>query len=270
MAYQFGLRPTGVTTSRDSATIPYRLIGELVEQTARTHALAAIPIVFGTFWRKDVRLVSTAPGVWDIDAEYGTSDKREPTENSCKWTFDTGGKTKHITQGIEHVATYKPSGATQIDHKGAIGVTDDSVEGVDVADKAYKWSEVWSLPASSYNFAYSTILGELTGRVNAAYFRGFPAYTVQFGGANGGNLSGDGKLREFSYSFEVSPSATGLTMGDITNITKTGWDYLWVRYETTDDTTAKKTTPKPIQVDVDRVLTAFNFDLLGIGSGVLT
>lgn len=269
MAYQFGYRPTGLKTTNNGATIPYRLVGETDATLARNYAKAAIPLIFGAFTRKDVSLDYLGAGVWDIDAEYATPDKAEPIANACKWTFDTTGKTKHITQGLVHSGTYTAPLRATIDHMGAIGVTDDSVEGVDVPDKAFKWTETWNLPAAAYGFAYSSVLGELTGCMNASYFRGFPANTVAFQGSNGGALSDDGLLREFSFSFEVSPSETGIVIGAITGIEKIGWDYLWVRYETSDDSTAKKTTPKPIQVEVDCVLKEFNFSLLGIGSGIL-
>lgn len=270
MAIQWGLRPTGIETHTEGATIPYRLIGEWVATTARSYALAAVPLTFSAFYRKDVRMTNLGAGIWDVDAEYGTLDQQEPAEGNYKWSFDTTGATKHITQALYHVNTYKPSGVTAIDHKGAIGVTDDAVEGVDVPDRALKWTETWQLPLAGYGFIFAAVLGELTGRVNASYFRGFPAYTVRFDGANGGQSPQESTLCEITFNFAVSPSESGLTIGDITGVAKTGWDYLWVRYEATDDATAKKTTPKPIQVEVDRVLTYFNFSLLGIGSGILT
>jgi hypothetical protein len=271
MSYQFGQRPSGIETTKTGIKVPYRLIGEQNAFTARTYALAQIPLVLGAWYRTDVRMSQTnlAGGVWDIDAEFGPADKKEPASGDHKWSFDTTGATKHITQAIEHIDTYVASGATEIDHKGAIGVTDDAVEGVDVPDRAFKWSETWQLALAAYGFAFSTVLGDLTGRVNNTYFRGFPAYTVRFDGATGSQSPQDSAIIEITYNFAVSPSETGLVIGDITGIAKTGWDYLWVRYETADDATAKKTTPKPRQVEVDRVLTAFNFGLLGIGTGVL-
>jgi hypothetical protein len=270
MAYQFGLRPTGIETQTGSATIPYRLVGETDLVLADTYARAAIPLTCGAFYRKDVKCSYQGAQTWDIDAEYGTADSQEPAAGNFKWSFDTTGATKHITQGLLHVATYAAPGRTAIDHGGAIGVTDDSVEGVDVPDRAFKWTETWQLPLGSYGFFYSTILGELTGRVNASYFRGFPAYTVRFDGASGGQSPQESTIVEIAYNFSVSPSEIALTVGDITGISKTGWDYLWVRYESQDDSSASKTTPKAIQAEVDRVMTAFNFSMLGIGSGMIS
>jgi len=270
MADIFGIRPTGVSIRSEGATIPYVLTGEADPTTAKLYAIANTPATFSIFVRKDVKLTGLGGGMWNIDVEYATSDRALPVAGTYKWTFDTTGQTKHATQGLAHVATYVAPGRTAIDHKGAIGVTDDRVEGVDIPDRGFKWTETWQLPLGSYGFFYSTILGELTGRVNASYFRGFPAHTVRFDGASGGPSSKDDTLVEVTFNFAVSPSESGLTVGDITGINKVGWDYLGVRYEAADDTSAKKTTPKPIQVDVDRVLTEFNFSVLGIGTGILT
>jgi len=270
MSYQWGYRPEGIQSRRDSLTIPYRLIGETAPLTARGIALAEAPSLFGYYLRTDVTLKSLGGGIWDVDAEYGLSNKKEPAANDVKWTFSTTGATKHITQAVQHIYTYPADGVAAIDHQGAIGVTDDSVEGVDVPDKSFQWTETWTLPLAGFGFVYSAILGQLNGRTNAAYFRGFAAGTVRFDGATGGKSDkGDGFV-ELTYNFTFSPSESGLSVGDITGISKAGWDYLWVRYETGEDDAAKKTTPKPRQAEVDRVLEPLNFSLFGIGTGILT
>jgi len=70
--------------------------------------------------------------------------------------------------------------------------------------------------------------------------------------------------------FHQSNNATALAVGPITGIRKTGWDYLWVRKEQSVDDTAKKTTPIPRQVDVNKVIEEFDFSLLGIGTAAPT
>jgi len=269
MAYQWGYRPEGIQYSRDSITLPFRLVGEWDAITARTIALTESPKMFGYYLRKDVTLRNMGGGVWDVDGEYGLAGKKEPEVGDYKWSFSTTGATKHITQAIQHMNTYVASGKTAIDHKGAIGVTDDTVEGVDVPDKGFSWTETHVLPLAGFGFIYSAILGQLNGRMNATYFRGFAAYTVRFDGATGGKSEqGDG-LVEITYNFTFSPSESGLSLGGITGIAKHGWDYLWARYESEDDSTAKKTTLQPRQVEVERVLHPLDFSVFGIGTGIL-
>lgn len=273
MSYVFGRRPQGIETHNEGAMIPYRLSGEWDAETARAYAIANTPAIFGIWFRKDLRMTGQGGGIWDIDVEYSTPDKQEPVAGGYKWTFDTTGQTKKVTQGLAHIDTYWDTGEFSVQpyyHHGGIGVTDDSVEGVDVPDRALKWTETWQLPLGSYGFFYSTILGELTGRVNNTYFRGFPAYTVRFDGASGGPSQQNASLVEITFNFATSPSESGLVVGDITGINKIGWDYLWVRYRQKDNADGHTTSPKPIQVEVDRVLTSFNFALLGIGTGIIT
>lgn len=269
MSYTWGYRETGIQSARDSVTLPFRLVGEWNAIAARSIALAESPKLFGYYLRKDVKLRNMGGGVWDVDGEYGLSTKKEPEAGDYKWNFSTAGATKHITQAVQHIATYVASGKTAIDHKGAIGVTDDAVEGVDVPDRSFSWTETHVLPLASFGFIYSAILGQLNGHINAAYFRGFAAYTVRFDNATGGKSDrGDG-LVEITYNFTFSPSESGLSVGGITEITKSGWDYLWVRYESGDDASAKKTTLQPRQAEVDRVLYPLDFSIFGIGTGIL-
>ena len=57
----------------------------------------------------------------------------------------------------------------------------------------------------------------------------------------------------------------GLTIGDITGIVKSGWAYLWLRYQEVEDTTAKMLIQKPIAAYVEQVYREGDFSLLGIG-----
>lgn len=57
------------------------------------------------------------------------------------FSFDTGGGAQHITQSLANVARYAPPGQTAPNFKGAIGVTADSVEGVDITVPVYHFAE---------------------------------------------------------------------------------------------------------------------------------
>ena len=177
-----------------------------------------------------------------------------------------GGHQK-ITQSLETVHKYAPSGKTAADHKGAIGVTDHGVEGCDIIVPKFSWTETWQLPIADYGWAYSQVLKAATGRVNASEFRGFPAGQVLFKGGKGSASSKDPTLIEISYAFDQSDDVTAQTIGDITGIAKTGWQYLWVQIRRDrHDATAKDYVRRPKSVYVERVYDSVAFATLGIGA----
>ena len=267
MSITWGTRPNTLRDARKSATQSYVLTGTSDESVARALALGYSPLLHRNLYRSDVELQRVTPNVWHVDVSYGTSEKKEPEAGEFEWGFDTTGTTKHMEYSLSTTNTYVPSGKATTNHKQAIGVDDQgNVNGVDVPDKAFKWHEKHQLLLSSYGFAYATSLGEYTGRVNSGTFRGFPAGSVRFDGASGGQSSRDPELLELTYRFSVSPNETGLSIGDITGIAKLGWDYLWVFYEQTDDSTSNKARPIPRQVNVERVHLTLDFSLLGIGT----
>lgn len=270
MGITWGERPGTRKSSSNPASVSagYILGGVANESIAKALAIGYTPAIdpgSGLF-RQNIEVAHVGHNLWNCDVTWGVPQKKEPEQGEFKWSFDTTGQTRHITQGLALINSYAPSGKPTIDHGGAIGVKDDGVDGVDVPDKAFKWNETHQLPLASFGFAYATILGEYTGAMNSSSFRGFPAGTVRFDGGVGGQSSKSPEICEVTFHFAVSPSESGLAIGSISGIDKLGWDYLWVRYEATDDTTAKKTTPVPRQVDVNRVLPQVNFSIFGIGS----
>ncbi|MCS7168060.1 MAG: hypothetical protein RMI91_12010 [Gemmatales bacterium] len=69
---------------------------------------------------------------------------------------------------------------------------------------------------------------------------------------------------EITFSFAASPNATGLTVGEITDIEKKGWEYLWVRYQDIEDENVL--VKQPAAVYVEQVYSHGDFALLGIGT----
>lgn len=55
-------------------------------------------------------------------------------------------------------------------------------------------------------------------------------------------------------------------MGNITGISKKGWEYLWVRYVDAEDAAAKAFVKKPQAVYVERVYEEGDFSGLGIAT----
>ena len=171
---------------------------------------------------------------------------------------------QHITQALSHVNTYVASGETAPDFKGAIGVTKDSVDGVDITVPVYSFSETHILANADVTNTYKGKLFALTGKTNKRRFKGFAPASACSSGASG-SKRGKGDW-EITFHFAASPNKTGLTVGEITGIAKKGWEYLWVRYEDAVDATAGKMTKKPVAVYIEKVYDEGNFGDLNIGT----
>ena len=208
---------------------------------------------------------------WSLKVTYvkdgaEDSDQQQPLKRAR--SFDTSGGTAHKTQA-ESETGY---GSNAPSMSGAIGVDGDSVAGVDIVIPSFQWTENYDVPASYVSSSYITGLASLTGTVNNATFRGFPAGEVLFVGASGSQEwdsdKGDGPW-SLSFKFIQSPNAgagqtlAALTIGSITGIAKKGHDYLWVRYE--DDVSDNTLIKKPRHVYVNKVYRDGNFSGLGIG-----
>lgn len=201
-------------------------------------------------------------GQWTATIRYGLAPPPPETGEST-FSFDTSGGSQHITQSIHTVMIY--GGVTNApDFYGAIGVTHDSVEGVDITVPVYSFSETHYLADSAVTDAYKGTLFRLTGKVNTASFRGLAAGECLFLGASGSKRGAEDW--EISFKFAGSPNKTGITVGTITGIAKKGWEYMWVRYADDVDATSKSIVKRPVGVYIEQVYENGDFSQLGIGA----
>lgn len=197
-------------------------------------------------------------GIWKASAKYVRA------EDENEYTFDTGGGSKHITQALDTINAYGVGGATPPDFQGAIGVTDDRVEGVDVPDPKFEFSETHLFVPTFVDAGYKRILFGLTGHMNDASFKGLNAGECLFLGASG-TKKGTSKWA-ITFRFSGSPNVTGITIGAITGVDKLGHDYAWIRYGSFVDTAAGAIVSRPVFVIVNRVLPVGDFSTLAIGT----
>jgi hypothetical protein len=251
------------TTLGDQPSVELNYIIDGTDDDVDAHAalLSTAPTTYGGLVLQSSQIERIAEYSWDGSVRYGLTQASEAGDS--QFSFDTGGGTQHITQGIANVNRYAPSGATAADFKGGIGVTADHVEGVDVTIPVYNFSETHYFDDSTVTGAYKVILFGLTGSVNNAAFKGFATGEVLFLGASGSKRGQE--PWEISFKFAASPNATGLTVGDITGIDKKGWEYLWVRYSDAEDSSAKMLVKRPIGAYVEQVYPYGDFSGLGIG-----
>jgi len=256
-----------VTTGNNpSAELRYVIRGTNDDVQARAALAAASLATFnlngnGLFFlpRDSLSIEPVGDQLWEGVARYSNS---APQTDESVFAFDTGGGTQHITQSLQTVGTYAPSGRVAPNFKGAIGVTADSVEGVDITVPVYQFSETHYLDDALVTPAYKGTLFFLTGRVNSAPFKGFAPGECLFLGASGSKRgSGDW---EINYRFATSPNVNGLAVGDIVGISKKGFEYLWVRYADAEDSAAKALVKRPIAAYVEQVYPYGDLSLLGI------
>ena len=134
----------------------------------------------------------------------------------------------------------------------------------EVKVSSFKWTETHYFPFAFYSMAYRDILSVLTCTVNASEFRGWPAGTVLFDGAEislvtDTDTEGDGEIKYYwkiGYSFITSPHVSDIRIGNGYPITKEGWNYLWVfrKKQTASDRNGKTSTiMRPYAAYVERV-----------------
>jgi len=249
-----------------SAELRFIIRGTADEQEALAQLEATTPSGYEGLVRQamDVQPVGDGSEFWEGVVRYGRMSSGAKEVGQSTFSFDTGGGSMHITQAREHIASYAPPGETAPDFGGAIGVTDDAVEGCDVVVPVYNWSETHYFDADFVTLTYKLTLFASTGRTNNGPFKGFATGEVLFQGASGSTRGDD--TWEITFRFAASPNVTGLVVGSITGINKKGWEYMWVQYKDAEDTGAKCIVKKPASVHVERVYDAANFAGLGIGT----
>ena len=255
-------------TTGDNASVEmvYILTGTSDDVTAKNLIASSTASTYNGLVRQSIQIepewvdTTTSDGQWIATVRYGVRPSTEVGESS--FSFDTSGGTQHITQSLATVHRYAASG-TAPDFGGAVGVTHDNVEGVDITVPVYSFSETHYLDAAVVTPAYKGTLFNLTGKVNSASFKGLAAGECLFIGASGSKRGADDW--EITYRFAGSPNRSGLVVGPITGISKKGWEYMWVRYADSEDAAAKAIVKKPVAVYIERVYEEGNFAALGIG-----
>jgi hypothetical protein len=214
---------------------------------------------------QDLKAEHQGGGVWHVTATWGKRDVSERETGSSSYSFDTTGGTRKMTQSLETISRNSSLVGGPPDFEGAIGVTADSVEGVDITVPQFSFTETHYVPAAIASTAtYQATLFLLTGRINNAPFKGFARGECLFLGASGSKRGTEDW--EISFKFAAQPNEFNLQYGDnVTVAEKLGWHYIWVRYEDSDDANAKRRIKVPTAAYVERVYNFGDFSLLGLG-----
>lgn len=212
--------------------------------------------------------------IWEGSAKYCLPEQKDKAPGEGNVSFDTTGGTQHITQSRKTVRMANKDSVKEIGTAGggpfggAICVSENGPEGVDITVPVYKCSEMKVFTEDQVTNEYRGVLFNLTGKVNGAAFKGFAAGECLFLGASG-SKRGDGKW-EITFNFAGSPNATAVKVGDLAPVNKKGWEYLWVVYGkkvvTHPITEAKMMVDAPTNVVIDQVYDEGDFSTLAIGT----
>ena len=182
------------------------------------------------------------PLVWKFTARYAFLYQ-------AVFSFETAGGSEHITQSKATVNSYAPAGKTAPNYNGAIGYDGERINGLDIMVPAFSFQMTEYLTSSQFSMATLILL---TNKINSDSFQGLDAGQVMFTGAQG-QVRGPNSLWEIIFKFACKANATDLNVGSIGPIAKNGWDYLWIRYGDTIDTTANMRVRTPISAYVEQV-----------------
>lgn len=234
----------------------YIVRGTEDESEVRSLAASTAPATYADLDLVDIETDPQGGGVWYVAAKY------ELIDLASDYEFDTSGGAHRLATSLETLQRAALPGYAAPDYQGAINVSDDRVEGVDITIPVFNFSETHYFSALTVNTAFKYNIFQMTGRVNDASFKGFSKGEVLFLGASG---SRRGRERwAITYKFAASPNVIDepIGSGGLT-VTKEGWQHLWVRFE--DDIHSHRLIKVPIAYYVERVYYYGNFSLLGIG-----
>lgn len=251
--------------SPDSIEQRYYAVGSSVEADVYAAAIADLPLEFMNLPRLSISLEwDGEASLWEVSVTYQQPSFGDGELGSVVTSFDTTGGTFRLTQSLATINAY---GSNPPDFKGAIGVNGDSVDGVDIISPSFQFSETHYKPDGFVTQAYQDLLMRNTGTVNSDNFRGFAPGQVLFTGATASRDPAKAQWT-ITYTFLMSPNATNIVIAPgIVVSAKKGWEYLWVRYEQVEDTTARKIVKRPVAAYVERVYREVPFAGLNIGSG---
>lgn len=221
--------------------------------------------------------VATAGGTWTLDEAVGAADVGKLVrvtggagwttglytilaQGASQWTLDAPPAAAGTAAGVWQQLTAGDQAGAAPDHKRAIGVTKDRIEGCDVYAPTMSWSR--TVPVLAIDLAYVNRIYRCVGRTNNAAFYGFARGEVLYLGCSG--KVNNGRRWDVTHQFMSNPNLTNIDVtDDIIVPSKRGWDYLWVGYE--PEVSGNFLLQVPKAAYVEQVYREADFGQIGIG-----
>lgn len=211
------------------------------------------------------RFRELGPGAWEFFAKYGRRES-VPT-NAIQSQWDATGGTSHITQSINTVGQFfdpadLANGGVVHVFNEVIGVSSDGVEGTDIETPGLLFQYTVYVPTANWTPTYRARLRALTKKINNAAWTSpegdtFEIAECRYRGFQSSRRGFDDV--EVTHLFHAEKNRTGIEIGAITNITKRGQDYLWVRYVDQEGAAGAPILKRASAVFVEQVYEFGNF-----------
>lgn len=225
-----------------------------------------VPTIWDGLPQRSVVVEPLSDQLWEANVNYSKSEGGgggpDPPTGSITYSFETGAENVHVTHSLQTVHRYVQSGSPH-DYKQGMNVQDDgSYEGTDILMPVSTFSYTFKFAAGLVTEAYIRSVEAAVATWNSVEWRARPAGEVLLMGVSGSQ--GTSETPSIQFRFKRQPNVSGLTIGDISGISKQGWDYLWVatKDEEQGQDNDKKIISVPKQVNVERVLRSSNFSTI--------
>ncbi len=200
-------------------------------------------------------------GVWKITLVYSVPPPLEEP-SYVQFGIEVGGETIHITQSqqVRYSDSRTGLGLSPPDVRNCIGLTKNSIEGVDVIAKGLNFNITGYLNPTAWSTGLLSTLYTLQGNYNNSTFYGFAAGEVMF-------LSASAQGQQFglisvTYNFSAKPNANGIADAPFPALYALGHDIIDYLY--TKDVDSEYPVQAPVYRYVHRIASPVNFALLGV------
>lgn len=200
---------------------------------------------------------------WTVTITYTLPQGNEAKDYGyIQYGFESGGDTVHITQSysVRSSAARTGSGLTPPDWGGAIGVSKNGVEGVDVPARGLRFNITGFFVPGDFATSLAKTWGDLAGYCNNATFLSFAAGEVMFL-----NCAGQGeqyKVIPIQFNFLHKQNLNGVTDPGFSALYAYGHDVIDYQYR--DVVNGDYTVQRPTFRYVHEVAKWTNFAIFGL------
>lgn len=184
----------------------------------------------GTVTVDDISGTEVGENIYDVTVQWRTYERKAPLqENEFEFSFSIDLEPVSVRVPIGQIAVF-PATDERVEFTpqvlNDVGGQEDP-EPVQIFEPTFEESVTWVRPTSQLTQVYRNKIKRLVGKTNATVFNGYSvgeALLTAVSGSRQGN-----SRAELRATWRVRENQSDLNIGDVFNIQKGGWDYLWPR-----------------------------------------